>query len=786
MRGISPSRFVLFVSLAICSAFFAGVYSISDVLLFRPVAASEPDRILYMLGLARPSGFDAVRWWSQARSIEVLSAYRTGNAALVDGPEITPARVTLTAGNFFSVFGIQPARGRFFSPEELTSDTPLAAVISRGLWRSTFGEQPVLGRQLVVGGTPVYVVGIAPAGFTFPGRTQIWLASKGLTGKSMPTLSLPTGGPLVHREGWVGKLANGRTFEQARAELTSLLARLREVYTSKTGISVGSNVSVRLLREALGRNVRTATWAMLAGAMALLLISTVNAGILFLYESLQRTREFATRMTLGASIGTLFRQRSFEIARTVLAAGAGGYVLWIASTAAFRSFLAAAIPPAESRFLGGLHVLGVCLLTAVASAALATLPTMLQLGREDLFAALKEYAPQAAAGRGHWIQRSLVVVQIALSITLAASAFLGFRSFLNLTAVPVRLDAGQLLMTRIEMRGKTDSVPAMAAQYDDVVSSVGAIPGVEAAAGAASFSPESGGGGGLWVSAGATRVLAQHLLVTKDFLKTANIPLLNGQTFSGAGGDHVIIDRDLARHLWGAQTPVGRELTIDGESRPRRVVGVVASEGFLDREPSAPRMYLPLSGPYRDIPERQIEIAIRAVGDIRPIARRVYQVLASDNRILVAGRGIETLQERFDAAVLPDKVRAIVLTSLAGIGILLAVIGVFGVVSRRAHSRTHEMAVRMVHGATGSQVARLILVDAMEMVVAGVIFGVALSNLAARGIRSILFGIGDLTGVSIGAGALLLMLVGVAASVIPAVTASRMNLRNALNEQAGR
>ncbi|HWR52814.1 MAG TPA: ABC transporter permease [Bryobacteraceae bacterium] len=782
--GVGRSRLVLFLSLAICSAFFAGIYSISDVLLFRPLAASEPDRILYMLGLAQPSDFDAVQWWSQSRTVSPLSAYRAGNAAMLDGRDVTPVRLTLTAGDFFSTFGIRSAGGRFFSADEMSSSTPYAAVISSGLWRNQFAGQPVLGRRLVVGGVPVTVIGIAPAGFSFPVGTQIWLASRSLNGKSMPTLNASNEGPLVHREGWVGRLTTGMSVQQARAELGSLLVRLREMYTSRTGISVGSSVSVRLLREAMGRNVRTATWAMLVGAIALLLISTVNASILFLYESLQRTREFATRMTLGATIWTLLRQRSFEIARTVLAGGVCGYVLWLASAGAFRSFLSAAIPAAESRYMAGIHVLAACLLTAVASTAIAILPTMVQLGKEDLFGALKEYQHQTAGIRRHRMQRLLVTVQIALAITLAASAMLGFRSFLNMTTATDRLEAGDVLMSRVEMRDRTESVAATAVRYEGVVSSIAAIPGVKSVAGAASIS----GTGNLWVAAGTTRAAAQHVLVSKDFFRTMNIPLLNGQTFSSGGtaGGSAIVDIGLARDLWREQSPVGRELMIDGEDRARRVIGVVASGGYLEREASAPRIYLPVSEPYRGIPAQQMEIAVRAVGGIRPVASRMYQVLANDKRLLLGGKGIETLQERFDGIVLPDRVRAIVLTSLAAIGILLAVVGVYGVVSRRAHSRTHEMAVRMVHGATSSQVARLILMDAMEMVVVGVIFGVALSNVAARFMQSMLFGVADLNGPAIAAGALLLVTVGAAASAAPAISASRMNIRKALSEQSNR
>ncbi len=773
------SRLVLFVSLAICCAFVGGIYSISDVLLFRPLVAAEPDRILYILGLARPSDFDAVQWWSQCRAVSALAAFRAGETAMVDSSDATPVRATMTAGDFFGSFGIDPAQGRFFTHEELSSPNARAAVISLGLWRGHFGGRPVLGRQLVIGGAPVYIVGVAPAGFSFPARTQIWLAAKSISSESIPVLSASTDGPLVHREGWVGKLAHGVTIEQARAEFGALLVRLREVYTSKTGINVGSSVSVRPLRAALGRNVQTATRAMLAGAMALVLICTMNAAILFLYESLQRTREFATRMTVGATVWKLVRQRCLEIARTVVGAGIVGYVLWLAWVAASRTFLSVALPTAESRYMAGMHVFAVCLVTAFVSAVIAALPTGFHLTKGDLFGALKEYQPQTAGTRRQGIQRLLVAGQVALAIALAGSATLAFRSLFNMTKVTDRLGAGELLVSRIGL--KTTSAPAAvnASQYEEVIESVSAIPGVQAAAGAASIFP--GRGSGLWVSVGSTtRVFAQQLLVTDDFFRTLRIQLTHGQTFT-RGTSGVIIDTNLARELWGDRSPLAGELTIDGEDVSRRVLGVVAGGEFLDREESPPRIYLPISAPYRHIPVQQIDIAVRASGDVRPIASHLYQVLANDNRIQFTGKGIETLEARIDNIVLPDRIRAIILTSLASIGILLAVMGVFGVASRRAHSRTHEMAIRMVHGATSSQIVWLVVADAMEMVIAGVIFGVALSYAAARFMRSLLFGVSELDALSLTAGALLLIVAGAAAAAIPAISTSRVNIRDALS-----
>jgi predicted permease len=796
---------VICVTLALGIGANALIFSAVDAVLLRSAPVADPGALASVY-TSSADGRDPFSSSSYPDYVDLrdsgafsgLAAY-SSIALVLDRDGVSePLSGEMVSGNYFDVLGVRIPLGRSFTPDEDRSGAPVrVVVIAHGLWRTRLGGDPaIVGRTLSLNGNAYTVIGVAPAGFTGPtiGRvTDAWVPSP-----LQPEVRPPSAGvrrslghsSLLGERGlrWlnmIGRMRDGSTIAQAASGADVVARRLVDAHQDSnrgrrfTVVHLGEGPGVRVSARPMLR--------LLTGAVVLvLLIACANVASLLLARAVSRRREVAVRMAVGAGRARLVRQWLTESVLLALLGSFGGLLLaWWGMPMLHGSGIPATVDLAVNP-----RVLFFTMGIAVASGVLFGLAPVVQTLRRDTITALRDEGGAVATGvRAARMRRGFVVLQVGLSLMLLVGAGLFLRTLQNAYAVDLgyRLDRILLADINLDVRGYTQEAGQIV--YQQILSRVDAIPGV-VAAGAARVTVLSGGARTTTLSGdgrplardGANGFDVRANVISYRYLDAMGIPIVRGRNFGPsdkAGGARVaIVSRRLAARLWPDADPIGQKL--HGGDEPIEVIGVVPDAVYrnaLETDP-LPFFYLLLAQNY----ESGVTLHIRTADDPLSVLPAVRRAVREVDPQLVVARP-HTLRDEFDRSVGDQRVMATMVGMFGGVALVLAAVGLYGVMAHLAGQRRMEIGIRIALGAQRGSILRLILGEGLRLVAFGGIIGVAGALAGTRYLHSQLFGVAPSDPATFAVVCALLVAVGLLACVVPALRAMRTEPANALRAQ---
>lgn len=777
--------FVAVLTLALGLGANTAIFSIVNALLIKPLPLKDSERLVSLGGLD-PKGrsqfisfpdFEDLQ--KQATVFEGLSAMVPQSANLTGRAEPTRVRGGFVSDNFFKVVGTDVAMGRAFQPGDDALGAPLVCVLQHETWQTLFGGDPkLLGQSIIVNNLPYTVVGILPRGFRFVfDEVEVWMPHH-----SWPVFS--SGNVYQNRaNGLVAPIARvrpGVTMAQAQAELDTIAARLSAEFPQA---GAGRRITARPLREAVVEDVRDLVLLLMGAVAFVLLIACANVANLMLARAASRQAEIATRAAMGAGRGRLVRHMLTEAALLwfaggVLGIGVGyfGLAALLASTP--RSLPAGVVPSLDANVVAFLFALmGV---TGAAFGALAAF----RFSRPDLASTLKE-GGRSGDGPGRTrLSSSLVVAQVALTLTMLVGSGLMLRSFQKVSNVRIGFNPDHLLT--LEYRLPANKYPDGATQWEThrrIAERVRALPGVVAASVVRAV-PFGGNGSTIpFEVPGAPPVSPEdrpRVLINfpdAHYFETMQIPLIRGRGFTEADGPNappvIVINQLFAERYWPNQDPIGRTVLFPDPSRPITativgVVGDVKHYGLADTE----RMQayaMQAQQPYIFN-----SLVVRTSGDPAAMAEAVRKAVWSVDPEQPMWK-IFTMDFMVDRSVGPRRFLMWIMTVYSGLALLLASVGLYGVMAYQVAQRRREIGVRMALGAQRGDVLRLILRRGVRLTSIGLVLGVGAAIGLGQSIRSMLYGVDATDPQAFVGAAVVLSAVALLASYLPARRATRAN-----------
>ncbi len=761
------------------------IFSVVDAVLLRPLPYADSGRLVALwerspqLEDGSVAYLNFLDWKAQSRVFESLAARQGANFNLTGQEEPERLNGANVSAEFFPLLGVQPLLGRVFRADEDRSGAKKVAVISYGLWQRRFhGDEGILGRAIDLDGAPFTVIGVLPAKFRDPAyaeRVDVYAA----IGRDADRLQNRGNHPGIYV---VGRLKPGETLAQARAEMDLIAQRLERQYPATNS---GRRVAVQLLQDRLVRDLRTALLVVLAAVGFVLLIGCANVANLLLARAAERQPEIALRAALGAGRWQLFRQLLAESLVLALAGGACGLLLgwW-----GMRGLLAVAPEdlPRFSEAAMNLRVLGFTLGLSLATGLVFGSVPAWQSAWGSLHDVLKESGRRVSGDlRRNRIRGLLVVGEVALSLVLLIGAGLMLRSFARVLAASPGFRAERVLTLQIDLPGTKYQKPDQWIQFfQQVLGRTRNLPGVLSAA---TILPVPVGGFG-WQT--GMRIegreyptphdsdLTDIAYVTPDYFQTMGIPLRRGRVFTEQDREGAlpvaVIDEKLARTYFPDADPMGKRLAIGGKNwQIVGVVGHVKNYG-VDQE-SRVETYLP----FYQSPRPAMSLVVRTTMDpaqlAGPIRGEVRQVDPNQ-----AVSDVRTMERLVADSVAPKRISALLLGIFAAIAVLLAAVGLYGVISYTVAQRTREIGIRMALGAGGGDVLAMVVKQALALGGLGMAIGLGGAALLTRAMKGLLFGISAVDPLTFAAVPAALALVVLAACYLPARRATRIDPVTAL------
>jgi predicted permease len=773
------------LTLAIGISANTAIFGLANAAFFRPLPYPSAERLAFLWqnnqrtgeteGLVSYPNFDD--WRSQSHSFADMAFFMSGKSILSNSgdPEFVPS--ALVSANFFSVLGVNAAMGRSFALDEQNPGNANVAVISSHLWKIKFAADPqVLGRMLTHGdGSPGdTIVGVMPAGFSFPDATDVWKPRE--VGEFFKTKARQY--PNQHV---IGRLNPGVSWAQAQTELDTVAGRLATEYPSIDG---GVGVRVVPLREQLSQKVRQGLFVLWGAIAGVLLIACLNAANLILARAAGREKEISIRYSLGATRGRIIKQFLCESLLLAAIATAVGVLLavWILN-------LVSKLNPDLAKLGGSIfdpRVLGYTVAIAAFTALVCGLLPALSTPQLDLNRALRETNSGQSAPRAHTLRKLVIVAQVSLAFVLLVGSGLLVRSLWRIFAVGPGFDAEHVLTLRVYWPG----APANSSEekkrnslYGEMIHRLRALPGVTNVGATSNvlfpsemykvpFLIE-----GQSAEPPGQRPFLPHGEATPDYFHAMGIPLLGGRVFTEADTAEkapptIIINKTVARQFWPNEDPIGNRLKFDDPNFKSPwftiigVVGDVRQEGL--EMPAGLMAYSPSTGEWTD------DLVIHSRKDPRTLFAAVRECVRSiDPNLAIAHEGV--LSDLLFLRESQRKFNALLLASLAFIALLLAAVGIYGTVSYWVKQRTPEIGIRMALGANQQNILWLVITRGMQFVIAGLALGMFGAFAATRLIASLLFGVTASDPATYAAIAILLALVAFAACWIPARRAMRVD-----------
>lgn len=777
---------LILLSLAVGVGATTTVFSLVNALVLSPLAYDDPERLVMVWeqkhgqddDLDEVSVLTLRDWRERSRSFEGLAGYASARLILTGGDRPERVRGVRASGNFFELLGEKAALGRALTSEDERPGAEAVAVLGHGMWTRRFASDPeIVGRRLMLDGVSHTVVGVMPAGFESLTRgAELWAPL-------VADPSHPMHGERDERYLMVfGRLRQGVSLEQARREMETVGAQLeRERPEMQSGFGVQL---IPMDEQFPGPNDRRLTLILLGIVGAVLLIACGNITNLLLTRATARAREIAVRTALGAGRGRLFRQLLTESLTLGVLGGALGLLLasWGIRT------LVASLPadvPRLARAGMDLRVLGFAVAVSLATGLLFGLAPALQASRPDLNAAFKE-GGRSASLRGRRQRSVLVVAEIAMALLLFVCTGLLVKSFVRLQTVDPGFRQDNLLTMRLSLPESKYSDPQrIAGFYATLLDRLRDTAGVEGVA-AASLLPRSRSGASVPFTIDGKPPASPRdtpttgvVTVSSSYFETLGVAVVRGRSFSpvdreGSPGV-VVVSESFARRFWPQGEPVGGRILIDGERR--EIVGVAGDvlQSRLGRAENAPLVYVPAE----QSPRSDMNLVVRASGNPEALTSAVESAVWSldrDQPVFDVMTMDEYVEKQFEGA----RSVSLLLGLFATVALLLAALGVFGLMSYYVTERTHDIGVRMALGARRREVLRLVASRSLRLSFWGVACGLAGAALFSRGMSRMLFDVSPFDPAVFATGAATLVLVALAASLMPARRAMKVEPIQAL------
>lgn len=773
---------IALITLALGIGANTAIFSVVNAVLLRPLPFNDPERIVWLwdtqpqLATAPASLPDFLDWKEQNRSFEHLAAFQSGNMFLDAGNGTEDAAVGLVTPEMFSLFRVSPVIGRTFTDEETLPGRFRVVVLSHSMWQSHFGSDPnVTGRTIQLSGAAYTIIGVMPAGFSFPNNSQLWRPLP-IDPKQLDR------GP--HYLRIVGRLKPDVTLTQAQADMSAIAARLAQQYPDKIA---GHGVKLERLTDVVVGDVSLALFVLLGAVGFVLLIACANLANLMLARVGARQKEIAVRTALGASRLRIVRQLLTESIMLAVGGGAAGLLLAIWAVSWVVSLSPDTIPRVREISVDP-RVAGFTLLVSVATGVLFGLAPALQVSRPDLTDALKESGRTTAGVRRNRLRNVLVMSEVALSLVLLVGAGLMIKSFVKLNQVEPGFNPARVLTLGVTLlRSKYPADEQVGTLYSQILERAAVVPGV-LSAGAISELPLSGSNTsddftieGRPPIAKEAEPLTEYRVVTPRYFESMGIPILAGRDFAVTdtrqSPNVVVINDAFARRHFAGEDPLGHRLKLQGGERdPLLIVGVVGNvrDFGLDEQPT-PEAYVPfLQDPLSKTYQRSMTIVARTKSDPSAMAGSLRAALTEiDNGLPVSS--IKPMTEYLRDSLSRRRFNLVLLSLFSGIALVLAAIGVYGVISYGVTQRTHELGIRMALGAQPRDVLKLVVRQGMLVTLGGVGIGLLGSLALTRLMKGLLFSVSVTDPLTFAAITLLMILIALLACLIPARRATKVD-----------
>jgi putative ABC transport system permease protein len=780
------------------------VFSVINTVLLSPLPYENPDRLAVVWTQFGPdlpqnwvSGPEFVEMREFNTALDGIGVAAFTTMSVTEGGEPEEVGTAGVSGEFLQVLGVDAALGRTIMPQDDRPEGDRVVMLSHGFWRRRFGSDPaVIGTTIVAGGQSYTVVGVLPEDFRLlhpdlqvPDEVGLWAPMTPVLGAEYAQM-----GRGSHFMRAVARMKPGVSLEQARSDMSSVASQIQEKSPQYYDFE-GWGIAVYSLHGDLVEDVKPALLVLLGAVGFVLLIACANVANLQLTRAVTREREIAVRIAIGAGRARLTRQFLTESVVLSLAGGAFGLLGAFGLVRALVAFAPEALPRRGDIAIDGV-VLGFTFAVAVLTGVLFGLAPLFHSLKESLVVSLKEGGRGAGAGlRGSRTRNGLVVAEMALALVLLIGAGLMIKSFTILLAADAGFQSDNVLTLRVALpQTKYDTPQSIAQFYDGLLEGTRALPGV-VSAGTISHLPLSGA-----YASGTTRVNssetvpedqwafeAERRFVSPDYFRTMSVGIVRGRAFNefdNADGLPVaMVDEEFVRRFWPNENPIGKRISInrdaEGELIWREIVGVVRHSKHYDLSSvGREQAYYP----YKQVPATTMFLAIRTQSNPLALAAAVRnKVWAIDSEQPVSQ--VQLMNQLVSASVSQPRFNLLLLGGFSGIALLLATVGIYGVISYAVSQRSHEIGVRMALGAAGRDVVGMVLGQGLKVAGIGLVIGLFAAIWLTRLLGNMLYGVNPIDAVTYAGVIVLLGGVAAAACSIPALRASRVHPMNTLRQE---
>ena len=788
--------FIAALTLALGVGATTAIFSVVNGVVLKPLPFVRSEQMVQLWGLdakghhlsfADPT-FDAVA--HDTHSFSAVAEYAQGGMSLVEDGEVERVSSTAVSSRFFRALQVTPLLGRFFVPEEQQLGAPMAVVISHGLWVRRFGSSPsAIGKTLVSERKPLTIVGVLREGQEFPAGTDVWYPREIFEKNTSYT---------AHNWRVIGRVKEGISIEQAKRDLSMTLQRLHASLGEATWTFDGTVVG---LREQIVGSIKPLLYLLLSASAVLLLIACANVANLLIARMAVRENEIAVRLAIGAGRARLAQQLLIEASLLSAIGCIGGLLLALAGMRVLLALRPESIPRVSELRIDWL-VLAFAILLSAGTAIVLGLVASWRGARGDLRAALAQsQRTQGGGGASYRIRGSLVVVQLAMTVVLLIGAGLLARSFVRLMTIDTGFRTqGVVVATLSPDAGEGTDAERVArrTQYaDEIVARARALPGVTAV-GVSDAEPFSGGSSnGQFIelsSADVSRAplmkdleammrdkahtgYATYRLASGDYFRALRIPLLSGRLFDEtdrAGAPEVaLVNAALAKKQWPGESPLGKVIefgNIDGDLAPMTVVGVVGDtrEEELAAEPQ-PAIYVCDRQRPGNSPDLNVVIATSGNAPVTAAAHSAFRQLRAD-----VPMRFSTVEEIIARSVASQRFMLLLVGVFGGVALLLATLGVYSVISYLVAQRGREISIRVALGAHASDIVRLVVRQGVVLALIGAAVGAIAALASTRVLKSLLYSVSTTDPLAFAGVLVMLCVVALVASYLPARRASRL------------
>jgi putative ABC transport system permease protein len=764
------------------------IFSVVNALLLRALPYAESERLVLLSEKSRTGERDSVSypnyadWRARAQSFEGMAIGWPQNFTLTGGDKAARVPGYTVNWNFFPLLRVQPQLGRMFTEADDRYGAARTVIISHGFWQRRFGgELNVIGQTLRLTNEAYTVIGVLPPGFEYFAAADV-VTPLGLV--LAPDSPHAGRGNRTFNFYAVARLKPGVTVAQANSEMAAIGGQLAREYPNEIE---GSSAQAERLQDVMSESVRPSLWLLLGAVGFILLIACINVANLLLVRAAERQKELAVRLALGAGRWRIMRQLLSESLLVAGLGGAGGLLLGSWMLRGLLALAPAGIPQLSRVALDNRVLLFTLGLAGLTSLLFGLLPAW-QAAKTDLQTTLKDGGRLTTGAQREGMRKALLIAEVSLSLVLLVGAGLLVRSMWNLLHVDPGYKADNVLTLRLSLGGRGYSDQQKRVFHDECLARVQALPGVRSAALTHSLpidgSNWSGGftAADLPVPSRANLPESDRLRVSPNYFEAMGIRIMRGRSFSAAdtpdSAPVVVINETLARRIWPNEDPIGKRLKFglpedqDEESKPWREVVGVAGDVKMNGVDQATTLQTYL--PYTQLPNQSLGLVVRAERNPAALASAVEQAIHAIDKDLPV-YSIFTMEQLLGNSLAPRRLTLVLLASLAALALLLAAVGIYGVISYAVRQRTHELGIRIALGAQAHEVLTLILKQGLKLTLVGIGLGLVAAFALTRWLESLLFGVRPTDALTFAAIALLLLLVALLACWIPARRATKVD-----------